>query len=175
MDTKSLKFKFTSAHNRKLVDKLLENQNFLRYITYTEDNIDPLSPELDNVSPQFIINDNKNKDGILHFKKFNTLVLNDQSINIFFTPFNFPGMTRQIMDEVFVMDVLIPHDFCVLYGVGDLRPIQIAYEVCQSVDKQKISGVGYAEVFDTKYDGFNATYAHLHMKIEVSANSKKGL
>lgn len=161
----SLKFKHISENTRKLVDALLDNQEFLKWITYLDDN--PSS--MPKVNPKYVLGDR------IILTRFNEDILKERVIKIFLSPFKGISHRDQILaDDVYTMDIAMPNDFSYIYKYMIDRFAEIARQVAISLDQQRVTGIGEVKV-DSSYKTYkiNETYVGMTLFITVTNGSAK--
>ena len=161
----SLKFKHISDNTNKLVSALLDNQDFLKWIVYLED--DPLS--MPHVPPQHILG---NK---LILTEFNEKILKEREIKVFLTPFRgVPHRGKVLADDVYEMNITMPNEYSYIYPYRLDRRGEIARQVTISLDQQRVAGIGEVEV-GANYNMYkiNETYVGMTLFITVTNGSVK--
>ena len=162
----SLKFKHISDNTNKLVDALLDNQNFLKWISYLKDN-----PE-----KEANINNPERKLGsALILTEFNEKILTERTIKVFLTPFRgAPHKGKVLADDVYEMNITMPNEYSYIYTRRKDRRGEIARQVAISLDQQRIAGIGEVEV-GSNYNMYkiNETYVGMTLFITVTNGSVK--
>lgn len=160
----SLKFKHISDNTNKLVSALLDNQGFLKWITYLED--DPISePDIENVYALGNILGNR-----LILTEFNEEILNKRKVVVFLTPFKgVPHRGRVLADDVYEMNITMPNEYSFIYSTREDRRGEIAKQVAMSLDQQRVAGIGEVEV-SSNYNMYkiNETYVGMVLFITVT-------
>ena len=131
----SLKFQPISENTNKIVDELLKNQEFLRWITYLVDN--PSSPIMPDVPPDNILGDK------LILTDFNPIILKEKEIKVFLTPHR--GVQRKggiLTDDIYEMNITMPNEYGYIYKLRRDRFSEIARRVAIILDQQFITGIG---------------------------------
>ena len=116
-----------------IVDTLLKNKEFLKWITYLVD--DPSS--MPDVPPQHI---EGNKLILTHV---NEKILTEQEIKVFLNPHR--GISHKsgvLADIVYEMNITMPNESGYIYGLRVDRFDEIANQVSITLDGQKITGIG---------------------------------
>lgn len=165
----SLKFKHISDNTNKLVSALLDNQDFLKWITYLED--DPISePDIENVYALGNILGNR-----LILTEFNEKILDKRKIVVFLTPFKgTPHRGKVLADDVYEMNIVMPNEYSYIYPYRLDRRGEIARQVAISLDQKRVAGIGEVEVgADYNMYKINETYVGMTLFITVTNGSTK--
>lgn len=161
----SLKFKHISENTNKLVSALLDNQDFLKWITHLED--DPLS--MPDVSPQHILGNR------LVLTEMEEKILTERIIKVFLTPFRgVPHKGKILADDIYELNITMPNEYSYIYPYRLDRRGEIARQVAISLDQQRVTGIGEVEV-GSNYNMYkiNETYVGMTLFITVTNGSTK--
>ena len=154
---------------------IINNQNFLRYITYLTD--EPLS--LQTYNRQGILVNQPNITEIplgdsLLLTPYDPTVITDMRIKVLFSPLK-GDLSKSISEDIYEFIILYPVEYHVIQGSGEFRPFMIAYEISQSIDSQyEIAGVSKIEMSDWRMFKVNDTYAGLSVWVNVSNGTLRG-
>lgn len=139
-NTNSLKFKNISKNTTKLMQTMLNNQNFLRYIYYL-DKHNPLDENLPDVNPMEVRENN------LTLALFNPEILEETKTHIFFYPLNGTFNSNNVVaEDAYALDILIPYDYWIIDGTGELRAFAMADEIANVIDQKRVSGIGSVRI-----------------------------
>jgi hypothetical protein len=133
---KSLKFKFMSENTLKILNTILANQNYLKYVKYLTDY--PLQGA--DISPADVF---KNNVSLSHFRED---IVTETQITVFFCPYitRFKGTT--LSDDDFLLVTVIPNEYWTIQNNTRIRAMEMAREVIESIDQQYVAGIGKTEV-----------------------------
>jgi hypothetical protein len=161
----SNKFRFIGNNLLSILQKVITNQNFLRYIKYLYN--DPLSPTYSDITGRLI--DFINSEDIL-LRPFDPTVLEESKVRVFFYPHrgNFPDRASSV--DTLALDILVPWNYWILEGKSQLRAYEIAYEFCKSIDGQQVNGAGtkLVEITDWQQYKVNDQFGLLNLHLTVS-------
>jgi hypothetical protein len=162
---KSFKFKHIENNLLKLLTFFLDNQNIKKYIYHLVD--DPISQT--NVTIDLIEND------YIILTMFDENILTEEQIRIFFNPMSGSLKSQPVSEITYIMDIIIPNNYWVLHGLGQLRAFRIADEFAQDIDQQLVAGIGECEITNFKAYKVGKNYSGLSLWIKVCSASMKGL
>lgn len=161
----SLKFKHINENGIKMLNPLISNETFLRYIKCLSD--DPLNEVITPSELYSNIINTRSKDGNIVLGEFDETVLVESKIKIFFHPFEPDRFTEALYSDVYIFDILIPNEYTILEGKGVWRAYAIAYEVSKIIDNQSIAGLGKCEIIRYRQSKANNNYTGLRLLIKV--------
>lgn len=159
----STKFKNISENTNKIVDALLKNQAFLRWITHLVDY--PLSSDISDVLPENILGDK------LILTHFNPLILKEQEIKVFLTPHR--GVPRKggiLADDIYEMNITMPNEWGYIYKTRVNRFGEIANIVAVTLDQQGVAGVGEVKV-EINYNTYKINEAYTGMVLFITVTN----
>jgi len=146
---------------------LLSSQNIARYIIYLDN--DPLDLSKPDVTEDLMSNGN------IILTLFDETILTESSVRVFLNPFSGSFKSQPISNITFIMDIIIPNEYWILSGLGQLRSFRIADEFSQLIDQKNVAGLGEVSIENFKSYKVNATYSGLTLFIEVNSSTLKGL
>lgn len=130
----SLKFKHISDNTNKIVDALLDNQDFLRWIKYLKDK--PLTSDK-HVSSKDVLKKH------LVLTVFDPEILKEAEIRVFLFPLRgVPHKDGILADDVYEMNITMPNESSFIYSTRQNRFGEIARQVNISLDQQRVAGIG---------------------------------
>lgn len=156
----SQKFKYMGQNLNKLMMYICSNQNLLRYIKYLDNNpLDPMKSDILDV-------DVENQ---IHTLMFNPELLNETKISLFVHPLEGTLEMQPIGEDLYVADIVIPNQFWVLKGKGEMRGFNMAYEIANVIDGKNVAGVGKVEIIRWRSYEVENSYHGLTLWIKVDS------
>jgi len=122
----------------KIMKRLLNNQNLLRLLYYTDK--DPLDPAKEDIKPSdaYLQGDN----GVVRIIPIIGAKENSQSIVTLRVLKGIPVKNNsEFLDIYFTIEVFVPNEQWIIKG-DNLRPYSIMGEVQRSLENKKINGLG---------------------------------
>lgn len=156
-NTISTKFKNTSANKMNLLMAILENESLRKWIYYLTDN-----PENEPDVPV----DALLKRNIIP-TKFNPDIIKESKVILLIDPveggfnFNLPSV------ETWAINIIMPNEFWFMEQYGKERIFEIAHLIAQSVDDQRLTGLGKVLIKSYKTYNINQTWTALTLFAEV--------
>jgi len=162
----SYKFRDIEVNMIKILEILLKNDNFKKYIYYTTDN--PLG-EAD-------IPDNINLlDKHIILTPFSPKILDKERITMFFNYRKSSFNGKALSSIMFVAEIVIPIEKWRFYNLWQWRWIRIADEIAMGVDQQRVSGIGEVDVGEPVPFSVNDEFSGVAIPITIHGTTLKGL
>lgn len=153
----STKFKHTSKHRMNLLLAILDNADLRKWLYYMSD--DPSSePDIDIDS---VIRKN------ITFTKYSEEILQDSRAVLFLELLEGSFSFNKMSPEVWAINLAIPNDRWFIRQYGLDRPYEIANRICQTIDEQRLAGIGKVVVTDYKISNINQRWTLLTIFAEV--------
>jgi hypothetical protein len=162
---KSFKFKNIEVNLVKLLDLLLDNSNFRKYIYHLADN--PLNQS--EVSIDLL------ESGNIVLAPFDEDILDQQRVTIFINPLEGDLRKQPLSSLTFLVDIVVPNSKWLLRDLGEIRAFRIADEISQLVDQKNVLGIGETEISKFRIYKVGKSYSGLSLWITVSSSTMKGL
>ena len=162
----SYKFRDIEVNLTQILEILLSNENFKKYIYYSTDN--PLAeanvPSDVNLFEKHII-----------LKPFSPKILDESRITMFFNYRKCSFNGKALSNIMFVADIVIPISKWTLPGIGFFRWVRIADEIAMGIDQQAVSGIGNAVVGEPLTFTVNDEFSGISLPITIHGTTLKGL
>lgn len=161
----SMRYKSISDDTNILVDALLNNQDFLKWIAYLE----PNPSSMPYVPPKHIL---KNR---LVLTKFNESILIENEVKVFLYYLkSIPNRNSLLIDNIYEVHIVLPNDYSFIYEYRLNRLTEIARRIAISLDQQRLTGIGEVKINanDETYK-INETYVGMTLFITVINGSIK--
>ena len=156
-NTLSTKFKNTSHNKMKLLMAILENGELRKWLYYlTDDPSAEKDVEVDDVLNRNII-----------VTKFNENIIKESTALLLIDPteggfnFNMPSV------ETWAITIIIPNEFWFMQQYGSERIFEIAHLVAQTIDDQRLAGIGKVLITSYKLYNINQRWTALTLFTEV--------
>ncbi|MDN5317422.1 MAG: hypothetical protein PWR08_1547 [Thermoanaerobacterium sp.] len=162
---RSCKFKHIENNLIKLLEVLLSNENFKKYVYYLSD--DPLS--------QPTVNVNLLETNNIILNLFDDSILDEQRVTLFINPYEGDLRSQPLSDLTFTIDIVVPYSKWLLNGLGQIRVFRIADEIAKDIDQKNVMGIGECEITRFRTYKVNNNYSGMALWIKVNSSTLKGL
>lgn len=139
----STKFKYTSENKMNLLFAILENDELRKWLYYLTDNP---STEPD-VSVDAILSRNINT------AKFSEEILTESKVILLIDPVDGGFNENRMSVENWAVTIILPNEFWFMPQYGKERTFEIAHLIAQTIDDQRLTGIG--RVLITSYRTYN--------------------
>jgi len=154
----SQKLKHVEENLTTILLILCENQNFLRYIKYLDD--DPLSLIKPDIGVGDVFGNN------LNITPFDDEVTVEDEVKVFINPLQGNLDRYPVAEDVYSIDIIVPIANWLLSG--KIRPFRIANEICKTIDGQYITGIYRTEITYFKVSKVNSTLSCLTLFLKIN-------
>jgi len=162
----SQKFRHIENNLIKLLEVLLSNENLKKYIFYLVN--DPISQP--NVDVDLL----ETGHIILNVFDNNILDSEEQKVILFINPYEGNLRNQPLSDITFLIDIVVPYQYWLLSGLGQIRPFRIADEIAKDIDQKHVMGIGLCEIERFKIYKLNKDYSGMTLWINVNSSTLKG-
>lgn len=156
-NTISTKFKHTSGNKMKLLFAILENDELRKWLYYIKE--DPSSEK--DVSVDAILERN------ITLSKFSEEIITESKVILLIDPiegsFDFNAMST----ENWAITIIIPNEFWFMKQLGKERSFEIASLIAQTIDDQRLAGIGKVLITGYKTYNINQRWTALTLFAEV--------
>lgn len=169
----SLKFKHIGTNTVKMLMPIVNNQNFLRYLTYLTD--DPLALKTYDRNGQSVNQPDITTIPIgdtVKLTPFDPNIITESKIIVFFYPLK-GDLSNIVGTDIYELVIACPLQYFILQGSGEFRPFMMAYEIAKMLDSQsEIAGVAKIEIKNWQIFKASDSNVGLSLLIHVKNGNK---
>ena len=168
----SNKYDFVSKNLCKILNPIKDNQNILRYLTYTNNN--PLSKSLADVNNPYIIWDydytkEQQETSRIFLDLLNEDILSEDKMMVFFHPWG--SEDRMVRNTsaygfIFIMTIVIPSSCWTLKGKRN-RAYELASEIAKEIDGKHLTDIGDIKIITDRVGKPQNGFRTLTLQIKV--------
>lgn len=165
MEKASFKFALIEKNLEKLVELLIHNEDFKKYIYYLDD--DPLS--------QSDVKEDLFKTGNIIMSMFDTKTLDKNKVTVCINPSEGDLQNNPLSDLIITIDIIVPCVKWTLANQGRFRAFRIADEITKSIDQKHVMGIGEVNVFHFKTYKVSTNLSGLTLWVRIHSSTLKGV